>query len=200
MWLDRIASLSRDAGDRVTWHPVIAAQELLDFERTHGVPLLEDYKAVLTRFGNGCRGLVTLFPLGHVWWNNEELELDEWLPELDLQTPFPFPRHAWHRDVDEEPEDDASNDDEEDDYDDDGDKAWDAPGALPVADNHAAGVMLLVVSGPERGRMWEQDIGATVVPAPTPLVRPVGYAEWIAAELAKRLGRMDLLESWRAES
>jgi hypothetical protein len=170
----------------------------MELEALHAITLPLDYKALLLEVGNGCDGLLTVFPLGHVIWNGELLALADWFEDVNLATPFPRSGDTGEIEaIDAASVDDIDHDEDNDDED-AGDLAnWNPPGALPVADNGAGGIMLLVVSGAEHGRLWEQEGGATLVPAPTPLVRSVGFAEWLAAELAKRMGRTDLLDAWR---
>jgi hypothetical protein len=186
--VEAVAELDASAGDAVRWDPPAREAMIASFEAEHGITLPADYKAVLLELGNGSEGLISVFPLGEVIWDGDAVTLADWLSDVELAAAFPR-----SGDTGEMPavDDDVAGDDDDD------DANWNPPGALPVADNHAGGIMLLVVSGAQYGRLWEQEGGATLVPAPTPLLRPVGFAEWLAAELAKRLGRADLLAQWR---
>ncbi len=190
-WVAHVRELSRLAGDSLRWDPPTTSAALARFEVEHAITLPADYKQILLELGDGSEGAVNIFPLGEVIWGGEVRSLADWFDEVTLATPFPRAGDTGEIElVDGGALEDDSGDDDDESAD------WSPPGALPVADNGAGGILLLVVSGAEYGRLWEQG-GATLVPAPTPLVRPVGFAEWLAAELAKRLGRSDLLESWR---
>jgi hypothetical protein len=198
-WFDTIAALARDATD-IVWNPSAAEADFVAFEARHRVTLPDDYKRVMATIGNGCEGAFTVFPVGYARMDFEEpLVLLERGGSLDLGRPFPLAtsRGYWHVDADASP-----GDDEEDPYDeelegdpDELDSSY--VGVLPVGFS-VSGLALLVVTGKDRGLVWEHELGSTsIAPMPTPVVRSLSFAQWIAVELAVRLGRHGLIAQWR---
>lgn len=198
---ETIAALARDATD-IVWNPAAADTDFVAFEARHGVTLPDDYKRVMATIGNGCEGAFTVFPVGYARMHFEEpLELLERGETLDLGRPFPLAtsRGYWHVDADASPGDDEDDPyDEELEGDEDGDELdFGYVGVLPVGFS-VSGLALLVVNGKDRGLVWEHELGSpSIVPMPTPVVRSLSFAQWIAVELAVRLGRHSLITQWR---
>ncbi len=64
------------------------------------------------------------------------------------------------------------------------------PGAMPIACRGDGEWVYLAVTGQHAGTVWECSDG-WMNPAPTPWLRPVSYAEWLAGEVAQQRGLVD---------
>lgn len=140
-------------------NPGVDETVLATFERTHGVHLPNDYRAFLTAIGDGGAGpFYGVFPLGKV---DDNFALRDW-KEGDvgvLSAPFPFDVD-WN-DLSTKPDDDLV-DQEEAEY----RKQLEAferdylnvalvNGAIPICHQGCALRILLVVTGDQAGRLWE---------------------------------------------
>ena len=131
---------------------------LTEFERQHGISLPEDYRWFLSQIGNGGAGpFYGLFALGEV---DDDHDTRAWT-EGDgfvgrLREPFPHTT-AWN-DLRGKPEDtDCETSKYEAAFDAFEQRYFDARnvnGAIPICHLGCAIRTWLVVSGPERGRVW----------------------------------------------
>lgn len=140
---DRELRLFGASAHRHAMRAAATAEEVASFESEHGVRLPEDYRAFLVGLGNGGAGpFYGIFPLG---------THDDEAGDLVGQPNVAFPYTAAWRLSDDEIE--ALDDDEtgalEAEY-------WrPLDGALPVVLEGAGRHTWLVVTGPERGHVWQ---------------------------------------------
>jgi hypothetical protein len=157
------------------------------FERQCGISLPDDYREFQQIIGTfESDDPLDLVPFGcgapddgGLFWNYPRLTDEEcaW-----LRLPFPL------RNTDDEDDDDDDDDEAEECWD------WGPEGLLPLVANVDVGCSTysayLVVTGDERGRVWEHDKDG-MHPAETRLGRPVSfrewYAEWIIDAIDRRL-------------
>ncbi len=130
--------------------PVIDERAVTTFESTHGIVLPADYRAFVTRVGNGGAGpFYGVFRLGEM---DDGFGFAPWKTgELvgNLARPFPH-REAWNLTGDElEALQNALSDEETE-------RAYWGPmdGAVPICHQGCNLRDWLVVTGPEAGRMW----------------------------------------------
>ncbi|MFI0453577.1 SMI1/KNR4 family protein [Actinomadura sp. 6N118] len=120
---------------RYRLNPPLPEADLVSFETRHGVRLPSEYREFLLQVGNGGAGpYYGLFPL-------DDYPPLEALPSEHtdfLSTPFPHTQ-AWN------PPYDAPG------YEDD----VHVIGSLPIVHEGCGYIVRLVVSGPERGKLWE---------------------------------------------
>jgi len=172
----QLVELARARPDLCTFRSRCAPAEIAGFEAHHGVELPTEYRRFLLDVGNG--GSVngaTLFPLG-MTWSFETNDFGPWFEVGSLSQQFCA---------------DAFNDDEEDD-------AWmePCPGAFPVAYLGCTIWEWLVITGPDRGEIWERE-HPSFVPAPNPLLRALSFSEWVFVEAAKGAKRKDWIDHLR---
>ncbi len=143
------------AAHRYQLRPCVPEAEVLAFEQKHSVRLPDEYRQFLTELGNGGAGsCYGIFPLGVYDDQNLEPHLNEGLIG-DLTRPFPH-ADAWN----------ASDDywERQPDIDED-EEAYDTwledytthdliEGSLPICHEGCGFFFLLVVTGPDRGKMW----------------------------------------------
>ncbi len=129
---------------RYQLNPPLSLERLAAFQARHDIRLPEDYAAFLTRAGNGGAGpFYGIYPLGEGW---------EGLTGT-LAAPFPFTQ-PWN--IPTDPPEHFASDEEEERWNHELDAAyWFAlDGAFPICHHGCALRTWLVVSGPERGRVW----------------------------------------------
>lgn len=160
-------------GHRFELHPVLSPTELAEVEREAGVRLPEDYRTFLLEVGSGGAGpgygLERVERTVDGWqWRNSETPTDklrEPFRPIDAATADEHeagrPKQADYPDL---PSFDAA------------DRAWlqyderfyeaENFGAIALSHKGCAYYWLLVVSGPERGMMWDdcRSVGAPLVP------------------------------------
>lgn len=163
-------------GHRYHLHAPIAERELIMWERDHEVTLPDEYRMFLLQLGNGGVGpYYGIFPLGR--WDGAEDTLESFSDAVgDLRAPFPH-RSAWNLPASRRtlPEDAE------------GDTEYFAPsltdGAFSIAHHGSAVRTMLVVSGPERGMIWDdlRPDGGGIVP------RRVSFGAWYAGWLEQSL-------------
>jgi hypothetical protein len=150
----------------------ISLAEIEAFERGYGISLPGDYREFLLLIGTNApgpgEGLVP-FRCGFPDEDGRFLEVDD---EGWSRLRLPFPGRHPDRGADEDPELGTFD-------------GWLDEGVLPLATNLSDFWAHLVVTGPERGRVWETDGGT--FPAPTRLGRPVGFREWYAEWLVDQI-------------
>jgi hypothetical protein len=139
----------------------LAEPEVLEFERAHHIILPTDFREFLLNIGNGGAGpFYGLFPLGQM---DDNFALNSW-QENDgtvgvLAEPFSL-KEAWN-DLTGKPKDELADSDESE-Y----QRRVDAfektywgthlvNGAIPICHEGCALRILLVVTGPQRGFLWE---------------------------------------------
>jgi hypothetical protein len=157
--------------------PITLAQ-IQEHEARWGVVLPEGLREFLLAVGDGAPGpWGGLIPLGKQ--RNPSTGALEPLPEeVSARMREPFAGRG-PVDVGGDPiEDEEDGDDEHD---------WitedpSLDGVLPLAYGGCAMWAWIVVTGPERGRVWETD-SCGWSPAATPLCRPVTFLEWYAVWL-----------------
>jgi len=135
--------------------------EVAAFEGHHGVELPESYRGFLTDVGNGGAG--PYYGLDALGVHDSRSE-DEWRPGF-LATPFPLTT-AWNR-AQHHPTD---NDVPDDLY---FDQRWIA-GSLMLCHFGCGAFYRLVVTGPERGRIWFDDRASDGGISPA----GCGFEEW----------------------
>ena len=122
-----------DAKQLMPVNAVLSEDELVAFEREHGVSLPEGYRAFLREVGNGGPGPGEGLPA-----LSESVER---APTRDFATPFPFSKRQW--------EERASASDYSEEWE------YEQPGLLWLGTPHDPWVSVyLVVAGEDRGMMW----------------------------------------------
>jgi hypothetical protein len=140
-------------------NPRLSEADVVEFERTHHVSLPSDFREFLTEIGNGGAGpFYGIFPLGK---GDDNFSLRVW-EEADvgiLSEPFPF-GEEWN-DVSAMPPHDLVDRDESEYW-----KQMEAfqttywgtalvNGAFPICHQGCALRILLVVTGPQAGYLWD---------------------------------------------
>lgn len=155
----------------------VPLSEIERFEQECGISLPSEYREFLLRIGTPAPGPGDgLVPFGRSFPHDDALppELRDF-PALAAQERaclrLPFPGRN--------PSDGNTGDDDDDGEDLGGD------GLLPLATDLCGYWAYLVVSGTERGRVWECEDG--MHPARTPLGRPVSFREWYAVWLVEAI-------------
>lgn len=137
--------------------PTLTERQVAKFECAQGIRLPEDYRHYLLNVAGAPPGYARGYGLGDC--------LEEHAKYGDfLQTPFPHSQ-GW-------------NEWERDDYDDDRHVA----GSLLLTHEGCTHYIRLVVTGPMRGTVWEDDRGATggIVPITNAAGEPKTFKEWIS--------------------
>lgn len=176
-------------------NPTLSEEEVVAFEARHGVQLPDDYRQFLMRVGNGGAGPdYGVFPLGQM---DNGFDFGPWDDFVgDLSKPFPHTQ-AWN-DLTGEPEDISEEDEEE--YEEEYESQleafdeiyWNANnmnGAIPICHLGCALRLWLVVNGPEKGHIWEDnraDQGG-IEPLQTKTQNRVTFYEWYRAWLDEAL-------------
>ena len=153
--LDPQCKLFGSSTHRYRFNPPYPEAELAQFERAHGFALPDDYRAFITRLGNGGVGP----SYGVIPFRGNDSEDFTEYPRL--ATPFSYadsynPTHLLG----------DQNEDEEDDEDDDAAyerqsaywSTFDSTGALYLCHHGCASRSLLIVSGPCRGQIWADEV------------------------------------------
>ena len=187
------------ASHRYELNAPCAEQDVRAFETEHDVQLPEDYRAFLLECGNGGAGpSYGLFPLGR--WDGAGRELELWPGESgswgQLREPFPHTQ-PWNLPDErfQQPADGHADEAAEQAWYDAFDQAYFAPaltnGAMPICHEGCAYRDLLIVTGPQRGRMWIDGRSSDEGIAP---LGPVGqdaptfaawYLSWLDESLAE---------------
>lgn len=150
----------------------VTSSRIEAFEARWGIVLPDEYRAFLLTVGDGAPGpWGGLIPLGY----EPDPSTGELVPlseEIGARIREPFKGST----------DGAESElaEERDDGDPREEATWD--GVLPLAWGGDTMWAWLVVTGPERGRVWETESGSWF-PAATPLCRPVTFREWYAVWL-----------------
>ncbi len=195
---ERIASLAKkfagikffdqDANYFVLNSP-LPESSIADFESEHNVQLPDDYRQFLLEIGNGFVGpMPEVYPLGRI--GNRP-----WLPgEVDLSGPFPH-EEAWNLEPEYfEREKSRSDADEKE-----TNKQWDVEselsywgpsviqGAIPIAELGCGQMLLLVVSGLQRGYLWNDSRvdHCGIEPATDANGTPFTFGSWLLESLEK---------------
>lgn len=162
---------------RYRLNPPLAPEQRAAFEALHGVRLPAEYAEFLTSAGNGGAGpFYGIYPLGEGW---------EGLAG-SLSAPFPF-REPWNLPTD--PPESFASDEEEERWNADLDaRYWFAlQGAFPICHHGCALRTWLVVTGPERGRVWydARAEGGGLRPHEDAQGRRLGFLDWYRGWLAE---------------
>jgi SMI1 / KNR4 family (SUKH-1) len=170
---------------------VLTEDAVFAFEQRHKVRLPEDYRQFLIQVGNGGAGpFYGVFPLGFV---DDNFNLREWHKDDDpvgnLGEPFCF-NQAWN-DLSIMPEPDLLDHDEAEYY--RLQKSFEEAywssclvnGAIPICHEGCAIRVLLIVSGNQAGRLWEdrrseyQGLGPLILKDGSPAGFGEWYSEWL---------------------
>ncbi len=170
-------------GHRYHLNAPIAERELIMWERDHEVTLPDGYRTYLRKLGDGGVGPhYGIFPLGR--WDGAGDTLESFSDAVgDLRAPFPH-RTAWNLPVERRTLPDDL---------DGGGKYYDpslTDGAFWIAQQGAALRTLLVVTGPERGMIWDdlRPAGGGLVPC---LASFGGwYVRWLEHSLREATTRL----------
>ena len=184
-----IPSKYRVPGSELDLNPPLPIAEVEAFEKRYGIELPEDYRRIITEIGNGGRGpRYELFPLG------EYRSLDQAVFADHLAEPFPhqdawnLPSEFWER----EPDYDGMTPEAEERAEEEWDALliehygapWIMAGAMPISDLGCGSFEWLVVTGPQRGYVWEDrradNLG--VAPARDSDGNRVTFADWYMAQ------------------
>jgi hypothetical protein len=148
--------------------PCLSPAALESFERQHCVRLPEDYRWFLANVGNGSVGppFFGLVPIGETWdWSYPE-DREFWGSLPAVAEPFPFTEKWWWDDT--EPTWDTLRN-----------RVW--KGSISLGTDGCGLGYYLIVSGPERGQIWEfHDLGIN------PVEPRHGFAEWFSAWLERK--------------
>jgi uncharacterized protein (TIGR02996 family) len=151
-----------DAGHEYLLNPPLAETELIDFELRHGNTLPAEYRAFLLRVGNGRVG---------PGYGLAVLDLTADLPRLRM--PFgPTPADADSLAAAARAAQETGNWLAIPPF----RHAWSQRGYLRLAHNGCSNYTAIVVSGPRRGEMWNENL--RFVPHPERDGRPEGFLAW----------------------
>lgn len=147
------------AGHGFKLNASVSEADVRAFEERHGVTLPDDYRGFLLNIGNGGAGpYYGIFKLGEM---DDNFGYVAWQANSHfvglLSTPFPF-TEQWN-DVAGRPDPDDVGEEEYERQLDAWEKHYFMPidGAIPICHLGCAMWVWLVVSGPERGRVWIDD-------------------------------------------
>jgi hypothetical protein len=164
--LRRLERIKRKvATDRKTLNPVLGASEVSAFESRHNVSLPEGYRRFLVEIGNGGDGppFYRLVSLGRGASSSSRPEVDYWEQLPDIRRPFPITK-PWRWGLGEVSEGGIAEQVRH--------------GSLFIGEDGCGMDWRLIVTGPERGNVWQAgDMGI----APT---RPkfdflAWYEQWL---------------------
>lgn len=177
--VERLQVLERSNGGRGRFGSIghqyrlndpLPATVIDEFEREHGIALPEDYKQFITSIGNGGAGpYYGLLPFGQYDGSGDDLcPWDDGLLVGNVAEPFPYVE-AWNLPAsfwDAEPDPPPGTPQEEEDR---MMEAWDRAleehywnpkivnGAIPICHRGCALRQWLVVNGPQKGFVWNDD-------------------------------------------
>lgn len=179
-------------------NPPLSEEEIIAFEAQHKVKLPEDYRQFLMRVGNGEAGAdYGVFPLGKM---DDGFRLAPWGDFVgDLSKPFPHTQ-AWNDLTGEPPDFEGELDSPEEDEYWEQQEAFDEiywnpsnmNGAIPICHLGCALRLWLVVNGPEKGNIWQDnraDQGG-IEPLQTATQKRVTFFEWYRAWLDEALSKI----------
>jgi hypothetical protein len=187
-------------------HPILDSSALATFERNNRVVLPDDYRYFITSVGNGGAGpYYGIFKFGEEDSNWGYCAWDQGQLIGEVGRPFQHTR-AWNADDDfwsRKPDfENADNDDAEDEM----WERWDAEleksywcrsimdGAIPICHLGCAKRQWLVINGPERGFIWNDDrcdeIG--IYPAVTNELARMTFTNWYLTWLDAALSEFQL--------
>lgn len=138
--VDRILGKIRDR--RMSLNPVTSEADVIAFEQKHGIQLPDEYRTFLLRVGNGGLGppFYRLQPLGEVPSGMTPRENAEWSQLALVREAFPFTRYwVWE-------EGELSTEGTEDDV---------HKGSLRIGDDGCGMYWHLIITGPDRGMVWQ---------------------------------------------
>jgi hypothetical protein len=170
----------------------LSEKEVCAFEKHHGIQLPDDYRTFLLRVGNGGAGPdYGLFKLGEM---DDGPDFDSFIG--DLSQPF-LHTEAWN-DLTGEPDElpDDADEEIEAEYErqlEAFDEVYWNPhimdGAIPICHQGCALRLWLVVSGPEKGNIWEDNRADTagIKPLQTDTKTRFTFLEWYRAWLDEAL-------------
>ena len=170
-------------------NPPLSSEVVNAFEQKHGITLPEDYRHFVTTIGNGGAGpFYGLFPFG------EEETGRRW-EDVDaigtLAEPFPYieawnlPKEFWSKEPDPPPGTPLEEEDRMM-------AAWDQElieqywnpqvmnGAIPICDRGCGLSQWLIVNGPQRGYVWNDDRAdhAGISPLRDPDGKQMTFTDW----------------------
>jgi len=196
--LDRQRCLFGAVVHRYQLNPPIAARELDDFEQALQVTLPADYRYFLTHIGNGGAGpFAGLFPFG---MHDDNADLCRWEDGFlvgDVKREFPhrtawnLPDNFWREEPNPPP---GTPTDEENRL----LERWDqrlnesywttrvVDGSIPICHRGCALRQWLVITGPEHGRVWNDDRADNrgLYPVLDMNGRPLSFTDWYLTWLA----------------
>lgn len=182
---------------RFVMNPCLSDREVTDFEITHGISLPPDYRSFLTSVGNGGAGpAYGVLKLGHMDDGHDEAPWNDIFVGT-LATPFPH-TSEWNDPsgmpvFDEAWEDDPEREEQYDrEYATWENRYWttaNVNGALPICHLGCALRQWLVVTGPERGTVWNDNRTdhAGLEPLQTSDRLRVTFREWYQSWLDEAL-------------
>jgi hypothetical protein len=143
-------------------NPCLSDREVTDFENMHGISLPPDYRSFLISVGNGGAGpAYGVFKLGHMDHGHDE---EPWNDIFVGTLAKPFPHTSEWNDASGMPvfddawEDDPQREEQyEQEYSTWENRYWttqNVNGAIPICHLGCARRQWLVVTGPERGNVW----------------------------------------------
>ena len=165
-------------------NPVLSEKEIITFEIKHKIKLPLDFRKFLMEIGNGGAGpYYGVFPLG---------EYDEGTWREDggfvgvLSEPFPY-TSDWNEEPDFPNEEDYDDEEEfEKDYLAVQESYWKSlNGAIPICHQGCANRNWLIISGPERGKVWLDELASYSGLKKTDLTFEEWYLKWLDDSLKK---------------
>jgi hypothetical protein len=194
---DRLRRLFGAASHDYALNPPLSEAEVAAFERKHHIALPDDYRYFLTQVGNGGAGPSHgVLPLGEWAFTDKLHKIDdpEWHIDGEPGKPFQHTR-AWNlpesiRALEPDP-DAALSFEEEGRQMEEWDKVRQAAyahvmdGAVPICERGCGLLQWLVVNGPQRGFIWDDNLAddAGIEPHFDSSGRPLTFADWYLAWL-----------------
>jgi hypothetical protein len=163
---DRIERIRwKIAASDKTFMPCLTREEIESFESQHGVRLPEEYREFLLKIGNGGDGPPEygVPQLGEAASDMERNERIHWTKLPQIKEPFPFTKPWIWEDGEES---------------DEGSGKQVACGSIYVGNDGCGQYWHLIVTGPERGRVWQFcDVG--IVPTEPRRDFLQWYEDWL---------------------
>ena len=178
-------------------NPPLSLVEVEKFERRHGVTLPEDYRQFITEICNGVGPNCEVFPLGQLGSGDSYRSWEEEGIAGSLADPFPY-GDTWNLPAeffDREPDYSGMTLEEQDRAMEEWFKVLEreywgphtTPGAFPIGDRGCGLSEWLIVTGPQRGYVWNDNRAdhAGMSPARDPLGNRLTFADWFMLQLER---------------
>lgn len=164
-----------------TWREICDLSEIEAFEKAHNVELPCDYRRFLLEFGRGSLDSFLVFSFGREGYPNDAEFSEKNTGNLSEAFPYETSPYHWNRGSNVEAAAQLESAEEEEWESTKGNTFDTVNGAIPISYGGCTEYRYLVLSGPERGRVWEMD--GVFSPVPNKLIRNLSFIEWLLIKL-----------------